>query len=182
VTLGSGAAAAGRLRPIDCPLAVAAQSKPPRAMPSGWQPFLDDSIIGVGLLHGAILSHTGDTLVASDAFSVDRDQALKLLEVLHRAGAAAAAAAEAEVRASGFKVSGVRYALTRADTDEDSDCKYIIGRCKELDEPARGIIVCLTYQALIVAVHDPLHSPDLSFGKANVAITVLAEALMAQDY
>lgn len=144
---------------------------------AGWAPFLEDSLLGVGLSAGAILSHGGETLVASPGFRVSREQALRLGAALRGHGSA-----EAEVRSGGFAVGGAKYALTRLESDENVDVKFLIGRGKVKGQPVRGVIVAQSYQALIFAVHDPLHCPELSFGRANVAVTVLAEALMAQEY
>lgn len=144
---------------------------------SGWEPFLENSILGVGLREGAILSHSGDTLVSSPNFRVNRDQARKLLHALQGQGST-----QAEVLYGGFSVAGVKYAVTRVEADDYSDLKYILGRCKVHGAPSLGIIVCRTFQSILFAVHDPLYTASLSFGRANLAITVLAETLMAQNY
>lgn len=144
---------------------------------SGWEPFLEKSILGVGLRHGAILSHNGETLVSSPDFRVNRDQARKLLHAVQGDGSTLK-----EVLKGGFSVAGVKYTVVRVETDDHSDLRYVIGRCKVYGEPALGIIVCRTYQSIIFAVHDPTHTAKLSFGRANLAITVLAETLMAQNY
>lgn len=107
---------------------------------------------------------------------VNPDQARKLLAVLQGTGGAAA-----EVTANGFVISGVRYALVRAELDEECELRYLVGRCKQFGAPVQGIIIVPTYRALLFAVHDPLHSPDLSFGRANVTMTCLAEELMSQN-
>lgn len=104
------------------------------------------------------------------------DQARKLLAVIQGVGTAAD-----EVMANGFVISGVKYALVRSERDEECELRFLVGRCKQFGSPVQGILIVPTYRALIFAVHDPLHSPELSFGKANVAMTCLADELMSQD-
>jgi Profilin len=144
---------------------------------SAWKSYLDESLLGAGLASGAILSRSGDALASSPDFHVKPDTARKLLAVLDSTGSAAR-----DVFTNGFIVGGSKYTLNRAETDDESDLKFLIGRCKVRGEPVRGIIIVPTLTAIIFAVHDPLHSPDLSFGRANIAVTVLAETLVLHNY
>jgi hypothetical protein len=144
---------------------------------SAWKSYLDESLLGAGLASGAILSRSGDTLASSPDFHVKPDTARKLLAVLESTGSAAR-----DVFTNGFIVGGIKYTLNRAETDDESDLKFLIGRCKVRGEPVRGIIIVPTLTAIIFAVHDPLHSPKLSFGRANIVVTVLAETLCLHNY
>jgi Profilin len=144
---------------------------------SAWKPYLDESLLGAGLASGAILSRSGETLACSPNFHIKPDTARKLLGVLESTGSAAK-----DVFHNGFIISGVKYALNRAETDDESDLKFLVGRCKVRGEPVRGIIIVPTTTAILFAVHDPLHSPNLSFGRANIVVTVLAETLVQHNH
>lgn len=146
-------------------------------MPSGWGPFLEDGLLALGLSTAAILSKSGEPLAVSPGLQLRPATARKLVAALEGVGAA-----EREVLASGFRVNGSRYAVARIENDDSTDMRVLLGRCKDPGSPSRGVIVCMTTQALIVAVHDPLEAPDLSFGRTNVAVTVLADTLIAQNY
>lgn len=50
---------------------------------SGWQPYLEHSILGAGFKDGAILSQTGETLVASENFKVKRDDVINFLRLFY---------------------------------------------------------------------------------------------------
>lgn len=144
---------------------------------AGWTSFLEERLLGAGFSEGAILSEAGEPYAASRGLTVSTAAAALLRGALRGDGKAAA-----ELRDAGFQVGDTRYAVARIECDDNSDVKYLIGRGKERDEPVTGVIIAQTYKATIFAVHDPLHSPDLSFARANVVVTVLADQLMAQDY
>lgn len=144
---------------------------------AGWTSFLEERLLGAGFSEGAILSEAGEPYAASRGLSVSPADAALVRGALRGDGDAAAA-----LRAAGFEVGGTRYAVARIECDDNADFKYLIARGKEKGEPATGVIVAQTYKATIFAMHDPLHSPDLSFARANVVVTVLADQLMAQDY
>lgn len=146
-------------------------------MSSGWAPFLDDRLLSLGLSTAAIVAKSGEPLALSPNLSIPPLITKKLVAALERAGAA-----QAELLHSGFLFDGARYAVSRIDSDDTFDAPVLLGRCKDTGAPTRGVIVCLTTQAVIFVVHDPLEAPELSFGKTNVAVSALADVLISLNY
>lgn len=140
-----------------------------------WDPYVDQ-LISSGLHHCCIAGHDGHVWGSSAGFKISAKEIVSLCQALSDDSAA-----RKRMQQKGLTVCGMPYALNRVEDAED-DIRYIVARCKKQGKPARGAIVARTPKTVIVGVHDPVYSEGESFGKAKVAISLLADSLFAMNF
>ncbi|EIW73028.1 profilin [Tremella mesenterica] len=125
-----------------------------------WQAYVDDQLLATGkVTKAAILGKQGGIWASSAGYNLSGKEQDVIVKT--------AFTAPDEVRGNGLILSGFKFMVVRADTDE------VIGRKGE-----RGVFVIPTKQAILVAEYDA----PIQAGDANVVVAKLADYLKSVGY
>lgn len=134
-------------------------SNTPILLMSSWQNYVDDSLVGTGLVRKAmIIGHDGSSWAASAGFSIKPDEAKKLIAAFND---------PSSVQGSGISVSGARYLTLKA------DARSIYGR-----KGSTGFAAVKTSQAVLLSLYDESIQP----GQCTNVTERLADYLIENNY
>lgn len=126
---------------------------------SGWQAYVDNSLVGTQCVtKGALAGFDGSVWAVSPAFPVTKDEVLKLAKGFTD---------PSSVQSNGFNVAGVKYRTLRADD------KSIYGR-----QGSTGVVCVKTGQCVIISFYDENIQP----GQCTNVTEKLADYLRDSGY
>eukprot|EP01112_Ceratiomyxa_fruticulosa_P011743 TRINITY_DN3214_c0_g1_i1.p2 TRINITY_DN3214_c0_g1~~TRINITY_DN3214_c0_g1_i1.p2 ORF type:complete len:127 (+),score=31.23 TRINITY_DN3214_c0_g1_i1:102-482(+) len=124
-----------------------------------WQAYVDDQLIGSGMVsQAAILGLDGQVWASSASCSLKKEEATKIVSQFSDPNGALQ---------SGVTVGGVKYLAIRADD------RSIYGK-----KGATGVVACKTAQAVLVALYGETVQP----GQATNVVEKLADYLRENGY